>query len=157
MKTYLYVLFIPLFWMFAIDVNAQDDSNFVEKSQSFQGPIHKGAFTLGGSFTLGENIQSIQLGAGYFFTDRFGLGLDAIYVNDLFLMQILPRYYFHILDNTYLFVELGVNVGNDNVFLTGGAGVTYFLNERIGLQGRLNNFNGGGIGLFVLFPGKNKR
>jgi len=156
MKKYLSILFIPLFWMLTIDVYAQNDTTSVEKSKTFQGPIHKGAFTLGGSFTLGENIQSLQLGAGYFFSDRFGVGLDAIYVNDLFLMQILPRYYFPILDNTYLFVELGVNVGN-NFFLNGGAGVTYFLNERVGLQGRLNNFNGGGVGLFVLFPGKNKR
>jgi len=156
MKKHLYVFFIPLFWIISLSVYAQTDSAYVEKPTSFQGPIHRGAYTLGGSFRLGEDINSLQLGLGYFFTDRIGLGVDAIFVNEMFLMQILPRYYFHILDNTYLFLELGLTVGDD-YFLTGGAGVTYFLNDRVGIQGRLNNFNGGGIGLVVLFPGKSKR
>jgi len=161
MKKYLYVPIILIFLMLASNLYAQNDSGNVEKNLSIQGPIHKGAYTLGGSFTLGEGVQSLQLGLGYFFTDRIGLGLEAtfvneIFVNDIFFIQILPRYYFPILDNTYLFVELGIIIG-DVTYLTGGAGVTYFLNERVGLQGRLNNFNGGGIGLVVLFPGKSKR
>lgn len=107
MKKYLNVLFIPLFWMLTSNVYAQNDSADIELPHSYQGPIHKGAYTVGGNFTLGENIQSLQLGLGYFFTDRIGLGLDAVLLNEVFILQILPRYYFPILDNTYLICRAG--------------------------------------------------
>lgn len=154
MKKHLYIFTVASLYLLASNCFAQTDSVLQENSSATVSPIQKGAFTLGGNFQLGENTQSLQLGAGYFFTDRFGLAVDALLVEDVLAIQILPRYYFPILDNTYLFVELGVNLDN-SIYVTGGAGVTYFLNERVGLQGRLNNFDGGGIGLFVLFPGKN--
>lgn len=156
MRNFFLFITVCAFFTLTTNLHAQSDSVLVDNFQFAKGPIQKGSFTLGGNFQLGENTQSLQLGAGYFFTDRFGLAVDVILLEDVLAIQILPRYYFPILDNTYLFVEVGVNL-NNNIYVTGGAGVTYFLNDRVGLQGKMNNFDGGGIGLFVLFPGKDKR
>ncbi|WP_009035035.1 hypothetical protein [Indibacter alkaliphilus] len=152
MKKILPLLLLSFLWIITSNAHAQSQT---ENDQTFKGPLQKGKYTLGGNFFIGEDITSVQAGVGYFFSDKIGLGIDGTYVNELFLVQLLPRYYFHVLDNTYIFLELGVTAG-DIFGVSGGAGVTYFINERIGFQGRLNNFSGGGVGLVVLFGGKNR-
>ncbi|MCC5921849.1 MAG: porin family protein [Cyclobacteriaceae bacterium] len=135
---------------------AQENENNEEINTTNEGqgvfPITKGSFTLGGSMRVSDPNTEINIGGGYFFTNRFALGANASYSsnnNDLDL-EIRARYYFPIIDNTYIFAQASIEVTNPIVFSI-GPGIAYFLNDRVAIEGSLNNLGGGGVGLFFLF------
>jgi hypothetical protein len=134
--------------LFSVTVWAQEAENEMQPQ-----PIQKGAKTFGGFLALEERSNFIiNAGAGYFFTDQFALGGNLNLAQQSWNLDIRGRYYFPIIDRTYIFIQAALNLDNmAPIYFTVGPGITYFLNDRVGVEGNMNNLGGGGIGLVFLF------